>query len=107
MLFIRYCGVFGFGGHESARALVDESVSLVLAVGTSFNELDTAGWDTQALLNDRLAHAASSVGSFIALFICMYMATCILYSLITGIDQIPSLSKCFCLCASSHVCKPK
>ena len=61
----RYCGVFGFGGHESARrALVDESVSLVLAVGTSFNELDTAGWDTQALLNDRLVHIASSVGSF-------------------------------------------
>ncbi len=61
----RYCGVFGFGGHESARrALVDDSVDLVLAVGTSFNELDTAGWDTQALLNDRLVHIASSVGSF-------------------------------------------
>ena len=36
----------------------------MLAVGTSFNELDTAGWDTQALLNDRLVHIASSVGSF-------------------------------------------
>ena len=61
----RYCGVFGFGGHESARrALIDHSVDLVLAVGTSFNELDTAGWDTQALLNDRLVHIASSAGSF-------------------------------------------
>jgi len=40
----RYCGVFGFAGHESARrALVDDSVELVLAVGTSFGELDTAG----------------------------------------------------------------
>lgn len=35
-----------------------------MAVGTSFNELDTAGWDTQALLNDRLVHVASSVASF-------------------------------------------
>lgn len=61
----RYCGVFGFAGHDSARrALTDEGVDLVLAVGTSFNELDTAGWDTQALLNDRLVHVASSVGSF-------------------------------------------
>lgn len=61
----RYCGVFGFAGHDSARrALTDDSVDLVLAVGTSFNELDTAGWDTQALLNDRLVHVASSVASF-------------------------------------------
>tara|TARA_B100000767_G_scaffold274253_1_gene306687 strand:- start:731 stop:2629 length:1899 start_codon:yes stop_codon:yes gene_type:complete len=61
----RYCGVFGFAGHESARrALIDDGVDLVLAVGTSFNELDTAGWDTQALLNDRLVHIASSVASF-------------------------------------------
>ena len=45
----RYCGVFGFAGHDSARrALTDDGVDLVLAVGTSFNELDTAGWDTQA-----------------------------------------------------------
>jgi len=61
----RYCGVFGFAGHDSARrALTDDGVDLVLAVGTSFNELDTAGWDTQALLNDRLVHVASSVASF-------------------------------------------
>lgn len=61
----RYYGVFGFAGHDSARrVLTDDSVELVLAVGTSFNELDTAGWDTQALLNDRLVHVASSVASF-------------------------------------------
>lgn len=61
----RYLGVFGFAGHESARrALIDENVELVLAVGTSFSELDTSGWDTQALLNDRLVHIASSVASF-------------------------------------------
>lgn len=61
----RYFGVFGFAGHESARqALVHESVDLVLAVGTSFGELDSAGWDSQALLNDRLVHIASSVSTF-------------------------------------------
>ncbi|RZV60140.1 MAG: thiamine pyrophosphate-binding protein [Pseudomonadales bacterium] len=61
----RYFGVFGFAGHDSARqALTHESVELVLAVGTSFGELDTAGWDSQALLNDRLVHIASSVSTF-------------------------------------------
>ena len=60
-----YCGVFGFAGHESARrALTDFRVELVLAVGTSFSELDTSGWDSQALLNDRLVHIASSVATF-------------------------------------------
>lgn len=59
------CGVFGFAGHDSARkALIDDAVELVLAVGTSFGELDTSGWDTQALLNDRLVHIASSVSTF-------------------------------------------
>ena len=33
-------------------------------MGTSFSELDTAGWDSAALLNDRLIHIASSVSSF-------------------------------------------
>ena len=49
-------GVFGFAGHKSAReALTDKSVGLVLAIGTSFNEWSTGGWD-HALLNDRLVH---------------------------------------------------
>ncbi|NNC55260.1 MAG: thiamine pyrophosphate-binding protein, partial [Pseudomonadales bacterium] len=61
----RYYGVFGFAGHDSARqALTNENVELVLAVGTSFGELDSAGWDSQALLNDRLVHIASSVSTF-------------------------------------------
>ena len=60
-----YRGVFGFAGHDSARrALMDDNVELVLAVGTSFGEFDTAGWDTQALLNDRLVHISSSVANF-------------------------------------------
>lgn len=61
----QYFGVFGFAGHQSARAvLTDNEVDLVLAVGTSLGELDTAGWDTQALLNDRLIHIASSMSNF-------------------------------------------
>lgn len=60
-----YRGVFGFAGHPSAReTLLDPNVDLVLAVGTSFGELDTAGWDTAALLNDRLVHISSSVTNF-------------------------------------------
>lgn len=61
----QYYGVFGFAGHQSARAaLTDNDVDLVLAVGTSLGELDTAGWDTEALLNDRLIHIASSMANF-------------------------------------------
>ena len=61
----QYHGVFGFAGHPSAReALIDNEVDLVLAIGASLGELDTAGWDTQALLNDRLVHIASSMSNF-------------------------------------------
>lgn len=61
----QYCGVFGFAGHSSARAaLTDSDVDLVLAIGTSLGELDTAGWDSEALLNDRLVHIAPSMSNF-------------------------------------------
>ncbi|MBF0352083.1 MAG: thiamine pyrophosphate-binding protein [SAR324 cluster bacterium] len=50
------CGVFGFAGHETARrVLADESVDLILAVGTSLGQWETSAWDT-ALLNDKLIH---------------------------------------------------
>jgi acetolactate synthase-1/2/3 large subunit len=40
-------GVFGFAGHKTARkALTDESVDLILAVGTNLNEWSTSGWDS-------------------------------------------------------------
>jgi acetolactate synthase I/II/III large subunit len=49
-------GVFGFAGHSSARkALMDESVALILAAGTDLGEWSTAGWDP-ILLNNKLVH---------------------------------------------------
>jgi acetolactate synthase-1/2/3 large subunit len=55
-----YRGVFGFGGHASAEAaLNDPSVDLILAVGTSMGEWNTGGWNS-SLLNDRLVHIDES-----------------------------------------------
>jgi acetolactate synthase-1/2/3 large subunit len=49
-------GVFGFAGHKTARkALTDESVDLILAVGTNLNEWSTSRWDS-VLMNDKLVH---------------------------------------------------
>jgi len=59
-----YRGVFGFAGHKTARkALSDESVGLILAVGTNLNEWSTGGWDA-ALLNNRLVHIHNSKTEF-------------------------------------------
>ena len=33
-----YCGVFGFGGHSSAAALLDSAPDIVLAFGTGFGD---------------------------------------------------------------------
>lgn len=53
-------GVFGFAGHASARRLLsDADVDLVLAIGTSFSEWKSAGWDS-ALMNGRLVHISDS-----------------------------------------------
>ncbi len=49
-------GVYGVGGHKSARAaLEDESVRLILAVGTSLGQMGSGIWNA-ALLNDKLVH---------------------------------------------------
>ena len=49
-------GVFGMGGHQSARtALADESVELILAIGTSFGQMGTASWHP-SLMNEKLVH---------------------------------------------------
>ncbi|MBP0019131.1 MAG: thiamine pyrophosphate-binding protein [Cyanobacteria bacterium SBLK] len=51
-----YKGVFGFAGHQSARAaLTDESVDFILAVGTTLGQWATSTWD-KALLNEKLVH---------------------------------------------------
>lgn len=53
-------GVFGFGGHGSAEdALRDQSVDLILAVGTSMGEWNSGGW-CESLLNERLVHIDES-----------------------------------------------
>jgi len=59
-----YRGVFGFGGHESAKKLFqNEEVELVLAIGASLGELGTGGW-ADTLLNERLVHIDSTVEHF-------------------------------------------
>jgi len=58
-------GVFGYAGHASARqALTDDSVDLVMAIGTSLGELSTSGWDQTALLNEKLVHIESTIENF-------------------------------------------
>lgn len=37
-------GVFGLGGHPSARAYVEAGVDILLALGTSLGDLSTDGW---------------------------------------------------------------
>lgn len=57
-------GVFGFAGHKTARkALTDESVDLILAVGTNLGEWSTGGWDS-VLLNDKLVHIHNAMTYF-------------------------------------------
>ena len=50
-----YRGVIGFGGHASATALLRQSPELIVAFGTSFGELASAGW-SDTLLCERLIH---------------------------------------------------
>ncbi|HZW24536.1 MAG TPA: thiamine pyrophosphate-binding protein [Gallionella sp.] len=54
-----YCGVFGFGGHASANALLSGAPDIVLAFGTGFGELASSGW-CDSLLNNRLVHIDNS-----------------------------------------------
>ncbi len=57
-------GVFGFAGHASASALVAaQQTDLIIAVGTSLDEISTGGWDT-ALLNDKLVHIDATASNF-------------------------------------------
>ena len=57
-------GVFGCSGHASARrALTDEKVELILAVGTNLGEWSTSKWD-RALMNDKMIHIHSDRTSF-------------------------------------------
>lgn len=50
-----YRGVFGLGGHDSARALLAARPDLIIAFGASFGEFSSDGW-SKAALNERLVH---------------------------------------------------
>lgn len=53
-------GVFGFGGHASAEAVLrDKSVDLIIAIGTGMGEWNSGGW-SDSLLNARLVHIDES-----------------------------------------------
>jgi len=54
-----YCGVFGFGGHGSADALLASAPDIVLAFGSGFGEFVSGGW-CDSLLNNRLVHIDNS-----------------------------------------------
>ncbi len=54
-----YCGVFGFGGHRSADALLSSAPDAILAFGTGFGEFVSGGW-CDSLLNNNLVHIDSS-----------------------------------------------
>lgn len=56
-----YRGVFGFAGHEAAaEALRPDNAERVLVVGTALDEVSTSGWDTNAILSERLIHLSSN-----------------------------------------------
>lgn len=59
-----YRGVYGFAGHSSARDVFEKGhVDLIIAVGSSLNELSTSGWDS-SLLNTKLVHVDNNVEHF-------------------------------------------
>ncbi|HEU0198834.1 MAG TPA: thiamine pyrophosphate-binding protein, partial [Burkholderiaceae bacterium] len=51
-------GVFGFGGHASAEAVLRSRPDLVVAFGTGFGELSSSGW-CSSMLNRNLVHVDS------------------------------------------------
>ncbi|MFK5895082.1 MAG: thiamine pyrophosphate-binding protein, partial [Pseudomonadota bacterium] len=60
-----FCGVFGFAGHDKAQeTLNDPKTQLILAVGTALSELETGGWDQNALLNNKLIHIEDNLENF-------------------------------------------
>ncbi|MGZ3438764.1 MAG: thiamine pyrophosphate-binding protein, partial [Polyangia bacterium] len=49
-------GVFGMGGHISAYDYLDKGVDVIVAVGTSLNELSTDGWSALLRPSQALIH---------------------------------------------------
>jgi acetolactate synthase-1/2/3 large subunit len=59
-----YRGVFGLGGHESARQALADGPDLVVAFGTGFSEFASNNW-SKDLLNQRLIHVDESEDNLI------------------------------------------
>ncbi|MDX1451399.1 MAG: thiamine pyrophosphate-binding protein [Oleiphilaceae bacterium] len=56
-----YRGVFGLGGHESARmALLEKSAEHVVVIGSALDEVTTGGWDEKAIFSNRLIHISDN-----------------------------------------------
>ncbi|ABA57767.1 Acetolactate synthase large subunit [Nitrosococcus oceani ATCC 19707] len=54
-------GVIGFAGHRSASEILsDPEVDTVVVFGANLGEWASNGWDTEALLNDRLIHVENT-----------------------------------------------
>ncbi len=49
-------GVFGMGGHPSTSAFLEDGIDVLLAVGTSFNEVATDGWSKDLIPRRSLIH---------------------------------------------------
>lgn len=57
-------GVLGFAGTPDAREyIIEEDVDVMLAVGTSFNEMITSGWNQKLAPTDALIHIDINHGS--------------------------------------------
>jgi acetolactate synthase-1/2/3 large subunit len=60
----RFRGVFGFGGHADAEAVLrDSAVDLVVVIGANLGEWNSGGW-SETLLNERLIHVDESEENF-------------------------------------------
>lgn len=59
-----YRGVFGFAGHASARAALDDDCDLVVVAGSPLSEFPSAGW-SGALLNERMVHVDAIEENFL------------------------------------------
>lgn len=58
-------GVIGFSGHRSAENLLkDDSVDLIVAIGTSLSEWTNRNWDNPEVMKDRLIHVENFSNNF-------------------------------------------
>jgi acetolactate synthase-1/2/3 large subunit len=60
----QYRGVYGFAGHASAKALINDSgVDTLLVVGASLDELSTGAWNS-AFMNEKMVHIDANFEHF-------------------------------------------